>query len=58
LLPWLSMVGEWVLHGMLMTKISHMDREVVGEVIDWFEYIYENARISHGYIIMITWVWI
>ena len=30
-------------------RISHMDREVVGEVVEWFKSIYGNVRVSHGY---------
>ncbi len=30
-------------------KISHMDREVVSEVVEWFKSIYGNVRVSRGY---------
>ncbi len=30
-------------------KISHMDREVVLEVGEWFKGIYRNVRVSCGY---------
>jgi hypothetical protein len=30
-------------------KISHMDREVVDEVVEWFKNIYGNVRVSRGY---------
>jgi hypothetical protein len=30
-------------------KISHMDRELVGEVIEWFKSIYGNVRVSCEY---------
>jgi len=30
-------------------KISHMDKEVAGEVVEWFKSIYGNVRVSRGY---------